>query len=231
MQELDRIKKSYEKRIDSRVIEKYSLFIPGELYMLQSRERETIKLLKSAGVASLSTKKILEIGCGRGGRLADFQRWGANSGNLHGIDLMAEFVDEAKMSYPAYEITQASAHSLPYPDEFFDIVVQSTVFTSIKDAELQQKIANEMVRVLKPSGIVLWYDFRYPNPWNPDVKPVTARRIRELFPHANLCLQSVTLLPPVARWLAKISYLLCDFLEAIPVFRSHYIGVIIKREY
>lgn len=49
-----------------------------------------------------------------------------------------------------------NAENLPYEDESFDIVMQFTVFTSILDSEMKQNIAREMLRVIKPDGIILW---------------------------------------------------------------------------
>jgi hypothetical protein len=51
----------------------------------------------------------------------------------------------------------------------FDVVYQSTVFTSILDDDFQQKLADRMWALVKPGGGVLWYDFIYSNPRNPDV--------------------------------------------------------------
>jgi len=35
---------------------------------------------------------------------------------------------------------------------------------------MNQGIATEMLRVLKPDGIILWYDYHMNNPKNPGVK-------------------------------------------------------------
>jgi len=35
---------------------------------------------------------------------------------------------------------------------------------------MKKKIAGEMLRVLKPSGFILWYDYHMNNPKNPDVR-------------------------------------------------------------
>jgi len=54
---------------------------------------------------------------------------------------------------------------------------QFTVFTSILDISMKQSIAGEMLRVLKPDGIILWYDYYRNNPMNPDVRGVKKREI------------------------------------------------------
>ncbi|GIS97788.1 MAG: hypothetical protein CM1200mP25_0250 [Acidobacteriota bacterium] len=45
--------------------------------------------------------------------------------------------------------------SLPYPDNSFDIVLQSTVFTSLLDSHMRQRVANEMKRVVTVDGVTL----------------------------------------------------------------------------
>ena len=42
--------------------------------------------------------------------------------------------------------------SLQFSDETFDLVIQSTVFTSVLDAETKTRMAAEMCRVVKPNG-------------------------------------------------------------------------------
>jgi len=227
--ELQRLQRVYRKRIADGLIDRYSLFRPGELYMLQTRERVTLDVLRAAGWTSLSDKAILEVGCGRGHRLADFVRWGADPAQVCGVDLMPDFVAEAKRTHPNFSLVRASAHRLPFPSGSFDLVLQSTLFTSIADCSLRRAIAGEMLRVLRPAGIILWYDFRYPNPRNRDVQPIGARAIHDLFPECVIRLRTVTLLPPLARALAGRMLPLCRALELVPILRSHYLALIRRR--
>lgn len=229
MSEIERIQAVYQERMDRNLLEeKYSLFRPGELYMLQSREKATLEMLLEHGWHSLRGKRILEIGCGRGQRLGDFLRWGAHPENIHGVDLMEDFVRDARHNYPGFDIKRCGADELPFDSGSFDLVYQSTVFTSILDEDLRRRIAQEMRRVMKPDGILLWYDFRYPNPWNRDVRPVRRKELMALFGEMRVSLRSVTLVPPVARRLAPVSFAVCRMLEALPFLRTHYLGVIMN---
>jgi ubiquinone/menaquinone biosynthesis C-methylase UbiE len=178
----------------------------------------------------LDSKRILEVGCGSGDLLRDFIKWGARPENIVGIELLRERMAEAVELCPkAISIHQGNAARLPFAGESFDIVVQSTVFTSVLDRGMKQELALEMRRVLKPEGLILWYDFHINNPRNPDVKGVKRREIYALFPDCDIRLQSITLAPPIARRLAPLSWLLCYVLSKIPWLCSHYIGVIRKR--
>lgn len=75
--------------------------------------------------------------------------------------------------------------------------------------------------LVKPGGGVLWYDFIYDNPKNPDVKGVPVSQISELFPRGKLTVWHITLAPPIARRVTKIHPCLYSILNIIPLFRTH----------
>ena len=168
-------------------------------------------------------------GCGNGDLLRDFIKWGARPENVVGVELLPERVAEAKRLCPgAIQIVQSNAAKLEFSDATFDLVFQSTVFTSVLDTSMKRQMAAEMCRVLKPEGLILWYDYHMNNPRNPDVKGVKRREIYALFPDCDIRLQRITLAPPIARWITPHSWLLCYVLSKIPWLCSHYIGVIRK---
>jgi ubiquinone/menaquinone biosynthesis C-methylase UbiE len=229
MHEDERIKAVYRRRMQSDLFDRYSLTRPGELYMRQQREQAILQMLRRANLSQLSNVRVLEVGCGRGKTLADWTRWGALQSNLCGIDLMEPFVREASELLPNATLLVGSAGQLPFPDRSFDIVTQFTVFTSILDETMRHAVAAEIQRVLTPAGAVLWYDFRYPSPRNRDVRPVGLREVRMLFPGWTADVVTTTLLPPVARSLAKLSFRACSFIEsALPPLRSHYLVLLRK---
>jgi SAM-dependent methyltransferase len=222
-----RIRAAYARREGDEV--RYSWFSPGHLFMLQERERRILKLLKEHGFGTLKTKRILEIGCGTGYWLREFIKWGAKPENICGIDLLPGLVTEAKQSCPpAVQIQCGSAAKLGFSDATFDLVLQSTVFTSILDGEMKRRIASEMIRVVKNEGLILWYDYHVNNPWNPDVRGVGKREIRRLFPSCRIKLERTTLAPPLLRFLAPYSWLASYLLSKCPFLCTHYLGVIQK---
>jgi ubiquinone/menaquinone biosynthesis C-methylase UbiE len=227
--ELERIKTVYRRRMQSDLFDRYSLSRPGELYMRQQREQAILQMLRRARLTQLANTRVLEVGCGRGKALSDWTRWGALQSNLCGIDVMEPFIREAAEHLPQATLVVGSAGQLPFPDRSFDIVTQFTVFTSILDEAIRHAVAAEIQRVLTPAGAVLWYDFRYPSPWNPNVRPVRLREVRALFRGWTADIVTTTLLPPMARSLAKLSFAACSFLEsALPPLRSHYL-VLLRR--
>ena len=221
----DRIRAKYARRNtrDSR----YSWFNAGHVFMLQERERRVLELLRRAGVDSLDNRRILEIGCGQGFWLREFIKWGGKPENLTGVELLPERVEEARRLSPhGVNVILGSAAQVPLPDGRFDLVLQSTVFTSIQDSAVKQQIAAEMLRLVRPDGLILWYDFRVNNPWNPDVTGIRKAEALKLFSGCRVHLYPITLTPPIVRRLARWSWLGCYLLGKMPWLCTHYLGVI-----
>jgi ubiquinone/menaquinone biosynthesis C-methylase UbiE len=122
--------------------------------------------------------------------------------------------------YPGLAIVQAGADALPFADGTFDLVSQFTVFSSILDAGVRRRAAGEMVRVLRPGGLMLWYDFTR-NPTNRDTHGIGRREAAALFPGCRIEARSVTLAPPLARLVAPRSWLAAELLEMVPPLRTH----------
>ena len=172
--EESRIREAYRKRQDTTL---YSCFNPAQLFFVQGREREILGLLRKKGIESLAEKRILEVGCGTGHWIRQFINWGARPQNITGVDLLSDRVAEAKQLCPdSVRIECGSAACLGFADAAFDLVLQSTVFSSVLDPSMKRQIAAEMLRVVKGDGLILWYDFHVNNPRNPDVRGVKKNR-------------------------------------------------------
>ena len=122
----------------------------------------------------------------------------------------------------------ADARSLPYSDESFDVVVAFTVFSSILELEFARQVAREMCRVLKPGGVVVHYDFQYNNPWNRNVRGVKRAEVENYFDGVHGGWKRLTLFPPLARRLGIFTPVLYPVLAAVPLFRTHLMGVLVK---
>lgn len=229
-EEIQRIIKVYQTYEDEVVQKRWSLDNPGNKAILIERQRAMQEILKTYGFWPLNGFRILDVGCGRGDVLASLQQWGAKPKNLYGVDLLQDRIEEAKRRYPDLNFLCANAEHLEFPDGSFDLVLLFTVFSSILDDAVAQNIAREVARVLRPNGAVLWYDFRYNNPWNPNVRGMTKRHIHQFFPGFEVHLRTITLLPPLARRLGRLTPVLYPFLAAIPVLRTHYLALLVKPE-
>lgn len=231
MEEKSRILEVYRKR-DSRKQEHFFVYEDlAHLFRTFERYRETLLLLRDAGYYSLADLTLLDVGCGDGSLLRKFLQWGMKAENLAGIELRPEPVEYALSRNPQLDIRCGSADVLPWPDACFDMVCLHTVFTSILDARSKSQIASEMQRVLRTGGAVLWYDFIYNNPSNPDVRGIRAREIRDLFPALKINLRKITLAPPIARRIPeRLLPVLYPLLATFPWLRTHYLGLLIKRQ-
>ena len=227
MSEAQQIKARYERRKQLNR-DWYSHFSRGDLLIVQERERHVLELLQGHGFSTLEDKRILDVGCGAGGWLRDFLKWGAHPENLHGLDLLEDRVAQAKALSPNIQFLHGNGESLPFVDRAFDLVLQSTVFTSIFDESMRHGIAREMLRVLADDGLILWYDFRYDNPHNPDVLGIGKAEIVRLFPDCQSVFRTITLLPPLARRLGRLTSVLYALLATIPLLRTHYLGFLMK---
>jgi ubiquinone/menaquinone biosynthesis C-methylase UbiE len=174
----------------------------------------------------LAECRILDVGCGYGGLLAWFHGLGVPSENLFGVDLLPNRIRVARETHPRLTFLEGNAEHLDFPSGSFDLVAAFTVFSSIIDRTMATAVATGMDRVLARSGAVVWYDMRYPNPWNGHLRAMPRRRIQALFPSFALQLDSVTVLPPLSRRLGPLTDRAYPMLAAIPPLRSHYIGLL-----
>jgi ubiquinone/menaquinone biosynthesis C-methylase UbiE len=219
-----RVRAAYGRRGETR---RYSWFTDAHLLAVQERERHVLDLLRRSGIDSLADMRILELGCGTGAWLRDLIKWGARPGNITGVDLLPDRLVEAQRLCPSeVNFVCASAAAVTLPAASFDIVLQSMLITSVLDAEARRAIARVMLRALRPGGVILWYDYHVNNPANPDVRGVSRAEIRALFPHCRIDLRRVTLAAPLARFVLPKSKVAYTALQAIPLLRTHYVGMI-----
>jgi SAM-dependent methyltransferase len=220
--EADAVKNRYSRRIAAVDARRYSMLDPAAMLGLQERQRATLRLFTRLGLKSLANLRLVEVGSGVGGNLIDFLRMGFYPEHLTGIELLPERVAQARRVLPKeVHLRTGDAASAQIADASLDIVFQAVVFSSILDDNFQQQLANAMWRWTKRGGGVLWYDFVYDNPSNPDVRGVPLRRVRELFPEGRVNASRVTLAPPIARRVTAWHPVLYTLFNALPVLRTH----------
>src|ERR1051325_406865 len=227
--ERSRINEEYRRRAIEVSVDLYAAWQPAEILSRTTRTRAAARLLCRAGVFPSASDQCLEIGFGSLGWLGDLIGWGLRETDLHGIELDPVRAAKARQALPGGDLRVGDATKLPWADNSFQMVVASTVFTSILDAKVRRMIAKEITRVLGPGGALLWYDFAVNNPSNSQVRKVNGRELRELFPQLSGEIKSITLAPPIARFIAPKSWVLATILEAIPFLRTHLIGVLVKK--
>ncbi len=133
------------------------------------RAREKLLGLASALRPWNGSEAVLDVGCGRGLMLVGAARR-LKTGQAVGIDLWrAE--DQADNSPTAAQanahiegvsdrirIDTGDARQLPYPDGSFDAVLSHWVVHNLPDANDRQRALDEMLRVLRPGGVLVLAD-------------------------------------------------------------------------
>lgn len=120
--------------------------------------------------------KVLDVGCGTGNlTLAANTRVGAD-GEVHGIDPAPEMIEVARSkavkSGVDVDFRVDLIEKIPFPGEYFDIVLSSLMIHHLPD-DLKRQGFVEIKRVLKPGGRLFVVD----------VEPPTGRLARFLFAH------------------------------------------------
>jgi SAM-dependent methyltransferase len=203
--------------------DRYAITDPAVYMTVQEKERALIRWLTQwSGFPIPAQVRLLEVGCGAGANLSQMLKLGLAPGNLVGNELIEERLAAARRQLPeAVRLVGGDASVLDFEAQAFDVVLQSTVFTSLLDGRFQERLAARMWDWVRPGGGVLWYDFVYDNPRNPDVRGVPLRRIRELFPQGEITWRRVTLAPPIARRVTRLHPALYDAFNVVPWLRSH----------
>jgi SAM-dependent methyltransferase len=96
-------------------------------------------------------QRILEEGCGTGTYVRALLPY---ADTVCGIDVEPEYLEKAVASLatdkgPAAHLQLAYCEKLPYPDNYFDMILNHEVIEHVED---DRATAAEMVRVLKPGG-------------------------------------------------------------------------------
>lgn len=162
--EVRRLQRSYQER-DERLRPEdwkgniyHTRHVIGQL-LHSHTSSEIVRLLNEAEV-ELKGARILDVGCGHGGGLRHLHELGGEPHLLFGIDLFGARVAAAARANPAMQLAQADGGAIPFGSDAFDLVIQRFMFSSILDPGMHARAASEMLRVLRPGGLVLWLDLR-----------------------------------------------------------------------
>ncbi len=220
MDEIQKIKRRYQKnksKIGNIFFEKYKEYTN---YLVNEREAVYTKVLHDWHGKDLRGVTFLEIGAGEGTNIPLFYKLGLSRSDIWLNELLEDRIRVLKSKYSETNILPGNALDLKFREKF-DIVFQSTVFSSIFDFGFKQALASKMIEFLKPGGLMLWYDFIYDNPFNRDVKGITLKEIKSLFPDITINFSRVTLAPPLGRKLGKNVKWVNKF---IPILRTHVVA-------
>jgi SAM-dependent methyltransferase len=220
--EIDQVRERYARREKTARHSLYGPFMASTYMPDQERTRALIAWVNECSIAPVERRKVLEIGCGTGVNLLQFLSFGFSPENLVGNELLEDRIAIARKRLPAaLALHSGDAIGLQLPQESFDVVLQSTVFTSILDSAFKRQLAEKMWSLVRPGGGVLWYDFMFDNPRNRDVQGVSLAEIDKLFPVRANWMRRITLAPPIARTVTRIHPSLYTLVNLVPWLRTH----------
>ncbi|HLG73612.1 MAG TPA: class I SAM-dependent methyltransferase [Chloroflexota bacterium] len=195
---------------------------------IQRETRNALARLLGSLPFSLSEANVLDAGCGAGAMLGWLVTLGCDPARCHGVDLLEDRIATAARRYPDMDFRWRDARDLPFGSASMDLVVCSTLFSSILQPSVASQVAAEIDRVLKPGGAVLWHDSRYPNPWNPRVRGYSRKDIQRLFPAWRIQARPTTVIPPAVRRLGGLAPAVYPLLARVPVLQVRYAALILK---
>jgi SAM-dependent methyltransferase len=224
--ESEKVFERYEKRKVSELVTKNLNNFYFNHFAQTERELKYTEILNKR-YQKLDSVKLIEIGAGVGTNLFFFKKLGLKWDNIFANELLPDRIEILKKTFPNISIYEGDACLIDENEtNIFDVVFQSTVFTSLLDYNFKVKLADKMWHLTKPGGFILWYDFAFDNPKNTDVKGIKRNEIIRLFPNAkNINFHRVTLAPPIGRKVNK----LYPFVNIFPFLRTHIIAEIEKK--
>jgi arsenite methyltransferase len=94
------------------------------------------------------------------------------------------------------KVDTGDLRKLPYPAHSFDRVTAHLVLHRIKKRGDRKRVLTEMLRVLKPKGLLAFQDFQYLNQAREDLKALHFKNIR-------VSMYKIFFFPPVKTIIAR----------------------------
>ena len=196
---------------------------PLALFYRHMFEEELTRLFRRERL-DLSRKKIIEAGCGYGEKTRFLIELGAEADNIYAFDADIEILSEAGHTIKGPVFTLTDGTTLPYPNDTFDVAVLFLYMSVLEPASVRPRAANEITRVLRPDGYIIWYDTMEKGGgylWG--LEPV---EIAQLFPGYELKLRRFGLR---YRWATRTVYKSFEaarLLARTGLAKSHVIGIL-----
>ncbi len=145
----------YEAAVDQSVS-----FTGRNAAFFAERKVDILETIVLPEVGPLGTLSVLDVGCGTGTTDRVLM---PRVGGLHGVDISEEMLAKARLNVPNASYSWYDGEKLPFTDGTFDAVVAICVLHHVPVSN-RFKFVSEMVRVVRPGGVVAIFEH---NPMNP----------------------------------------------------------------
>ena len=115
------------------------------------KRAEFLKMLRQV---DFRRKKVLEVGPGPGGNLNEIYQ--LEPAALHGADISQEMINLATQNLAGknIQLVKVDGKSLPFEDQFFDVVTTVTVLQHNTDQQMLENVIAEICRVTKDKVVI-----------------------------------------------------------------------------
>jgi SAM-dependent methyltransferase len=99
---------------------------------------------------------LLDYGCGYGRTVAELARAGYE--NILGVDFSAGMLAHCRFELPGSQLVRNDGRTLPLKNSCVDAVLLFAILTCIPDGDEQRRLLSDVVRVLRPGGLLYLSD-------------------------------------------------------------------------
>ena len=182
---------------------------------------EPIRQLRALAQERLSLhpgEVVLDLGCGLGEVTALMAGHVQPGGQVHGVDLVARFLEEAQARHghlPGIQFHCATAEALPLGAGSVDAVYAERIFQHLLDPEC---VLQELARVLKPGGrcLILDPDWSTLQLEHPDL--ATTQQVQRAW---STAIRNPDLIASLADWAGTLPEWRCTGSEPFDFVLSH----------
>lgn len=154
--EFDKYRQNYREKVE----ESFPMTLKGHDFYTQAKANHLLSIIDEEMSQPASEMHILDVGCGVGSTDACLV---GMVGKLHGVDMSEESLRVAKKNNPSVDYRQTNGSDIPYNDSTFELAFAINVMHHVPPLEWPDFI-EEMMRVIKPGGLVVVFEH---NPFNP----------------------------------------------------------------
>jgi ubiquinone/menaquinone biosynthesis C-methylase UbiE len=105
--------------------------------------------ISGIGMEDLQAARCLEVGCAWGFRLNQLLGFNLQPSQLAGIDLIPEYIDRARATFPRMNFSVMSATRMEFGDKSFDFSFAAMALSAMLDEAIIDASLDEMCRVSK----------------------------------------------------------------------------------